>query len=197
MFTTDYPQLSFQVSHRAPLTLRLAKEKDSDAILDYFKRNQAHFAPTDPARPADFYTLEYWIGRARASREEFKKDQSVRLFIFDENDSRVLGATNFTQISRGPLQACYLGYGLDQQEQGKGVMTHALRVGIRYMFEERNLHRIMANHLPDNVRSAQVLKRLDFEVEGVAKQYLLINGEWRDHVLNSLVNPNWSNRRAS
>lgn len=191
MFTTDYPKLTIQVPHRAPLNLRLAKEKDSEAILDYFTRNRAHFAPTDPAHPAEFYTLEYWMGRARASREEFKKDQSVRLLIFDEDDSKVLGTTNFTQIFRGPLQACFLGYGLDQNEQGKGIMTQALKAGIGYMFDVRGLHRIMANHLPENERSAKVLKRLGFDVEGLAKSYLLINGAWRDHVLNSLVNSNW------
>lgn len=191
MLTTEYPILSIQVPGRDPLTLRLAQEKDASALFDYFTRNRAHFAATSPVHPEDFYTLGYWKSRAKASRKEFEKDQAVRFFIFGEDDSRVLGSVNFTQIFRGPLQACYLGYGLDQHEQGKGVMTHALRVAIAYMFDVRNLHRIMANHLPENARSAHVLKRLGFEVDGLSKQYLFINGAWRDHVLNSLVNPNW------
>ncbi|MEK6579500.1 MAG: 30S ribosomal protein S5 alanine N-acetyltransferase, partial [Bdellovibrionota bacterium] len=36
-----------------------------------------------------------------------------------------------------------------------------------------------------------ILKRLGFETEGLAKDYLFIGGRWRDHVLNSLTNPNW------
>jgi len=28
-------------------------------------------------------------------------------------------------------------------------------------------------------------------VEGYARDYLLINGKWEDHILTSLVNPHW------
>jgi ribosomal-protein-alanine N-acetyltransferase len=45
----------------------------------------------------------------------------------------------------------------------------------------------MANHMPGNERSARLLKSLGFEEEGYAKEYLLINGKWEDHVLNSLL----------
>jgi [ribosomal protein S5]-alanine N-acetyltransferase len=36
-----------------------------------------------------------------------------------------------------------------------------------------------------------LLNRLGFIPEGYARNYLRINGEWRDHVLTSLTNPNW------
>ena len=52
----------------------------------------------------------------------------------------------------------------------------------------------MANYMPDNLRSAALLKRLGFEVEGLAKNYLYINGQWRDHVLTSLTNADWNPR---
>jgi ribosomal-protein-alanine N-acetyltransferase len=185
------PELPFNINGELSLVLRLARVADCHTIVDYYIRNSEHFAATDPPRPEGFLTTAYWKARARASILEFKKDQSVRFFIFDAQSGRVLGSTNYTQVSRGPLQACFLGYGLDQEIQGRGVMTRALETGIRYVFDSRNLHRIMANHLPENERSARVLKRLGFEVEGLAKKYLFIDGQWRDHVLNSLVNPDW------
>jgi ribosomal-protein-alanine N-acetyltransferase len=49
------------------------------------------------------------------------------------------------------------------------------------------LHRIMANHRPENVRSARLLERLGFVREGVAKDFLFIDGAWCDHVLTSLT----------
>jgi ribosomal-protein-alanine N-acetyltransferase len=52
----------------------------------------------------------------------------------------------------------------------------------------------MANHLLDNPRSAKLLQRLGFVREGLAKDYLRIDGEWRDHVLNSLTNPQWEEK---
>jgi ribosomal-protein-alanine N-acetyltransferase len=57
------------------------------------------------------------------------------------------------------------------------------------MFSPRvALHRLQAAHLPENRRSAAVLARLGFEREGVARRYLFIHGEWRDHVVHALVN---------
>jgi ribosomal-protein-alanine N-acetyltransferase len=59
------------------------------------------------------------------------------------------------------------------------------------MFEQQKLHRIMANYMPSNKRSARLLQKLGFVIEGHAKKYLLINGQWEDHVLTSLTNENW------
>lgn len=70
-------------------------------------------------------------------------------------------------------------------------MTRALRMALEYMFDVQNLHRIMAGYMPRNKRSESVLKRLEFTQEGLAKDYLLINGKWEDHVLTSLTNANW------
>jgi ribosomal-protein-alanine N-acetyltransferase len=87
------------------------------------------------------------------------------------------------------LQAADLGYGLDARHQGQGLMTEALRTACDYAFSAMGLHRIQANHLPENLKSAAVLRRLGFVVEGYARDYLLINGRWRDHVLTALVAP--------
>lgn len=35
------------------------------------------------------------------------------------------------------------------------------------------------------------LHRLGFVVDGRAKKYLLINGQWEDHILTSLTNEHW------
>lgn len=65
---------------------------------------------------------------------------------------------------------------------------NALDALVAYAFGALGLHRVMANHLPDNERSAKLLARLGFEVEGLAKNYLFINGAWRDHVLTARTN---------
>jgi ribosomal-protein-alanine N-acetyltransferase len=92
---------------------------------------------------------------------------------------------------RGALHGATLGYGLSAQHQGQGYMTEAGQRLVAYAFDDLNLHRLMANYMPHNQRSANVLKRLGFAIEGIARDYLFINGQWQDHVLTSLVNPSW------
>ena len=68
-------------------------------------------------------------------------------------------------------------------------MHEVVTAGIDYLFGERGLHRIMAGYMPANLRSGALLERLGFEREGYAKDYLMINGRWEDHVLTALLNP--------
>jgi ribosomal-protein-alanine N-acetyltransferase len=51
------------------------------------------------------------------------------------------------------------------------------------------LHRVMANYVPENERSARVLEKLGFEKEGYARSCLKIAGKWRDHILTAKLNP--------
>jgi ribosomal-protein-alanine N-acetyltransferase len=50
-------------------------------------------------------------------------------------------------------------------------------------FGELGLHRLEAGTLPDNFGSQRVLEKNGFERFGLAHRFLLIAGEWRDHVL--------------
>jgi len=70
-------------------------------------------------------------------------------------------------------------------------MTEALTAAIKYVFEELNLHRVMANYMPGNEKSAKLLHRLGFVVEGHAREYLRLAGEWQDHTLTALINESW------
>ncbi|WP_235085187.1 GNAT family N-acetyltransferase [Chromobacterium sp. Beijing] len=70
-------------------------------------------------------------------------------------------------------------------------MREALEAVIRCAFDTLKLHRVQANYQPHNLRSAGLLKRLGFEIEGHAKNYLYLNGAWRDHVLSSRLNPDF------
>lgn len=99
----------------------------------------------------------------------------------------IVGIINVSQIVRGAFQAAVIGYSLDGCAEGRGLMTEALEAVIDYAFDGLELHRLMANYRPENTRSAAVLERLGFIKEGYAKEYLFIDGAWRDHVLTSLV----------
>ncbi len=172
--------------------LRLPTTRDAVSIVEYLKRNREFHRATDPIRSEESYTPAYWKRTVRVIHREFQLDASVRMVLFHNDEpSRVIGVVNFNQIVRGVFQAAYLGYAIDEGEEGKGLMTEALRLGIEYTFVERNLHRIMANYIPENAKSARVLEKLGFVIEGRAKEYLKINGRWQDHVLTSLTNPEW------
>ena len=174
------------------LIVRLLQQQDVPAVLAYYSQNREFLEPFEPERPRNFYSREFWAQQIEKSLIEFSYDRSLRLFIFSKNDpARVIGTTNFTNMNQGVSYSCSLGYSLAEDGQGKGYMHEALEAAIHYVFDDLNLHRVNANYMPHNRRSGNVLKRLGFTVEGYARDYLLINGKWEDHILTSLINPNW------
>lgn len=172
------------------LRLCLLGPERAREVAAFFERNLDHFEPWDPPRPDNFITDAFWRARLERNRTEYKDGRSLRFFLVLRENGAVSGTCSFDNFSRGPFQACTLGYGLGRDVQGRGLMTEALRAAIPYMFDVLGFHRIMANFMPENERSASVLERLGFVREGYAKNYLFIRGAWRDHVLTALTNPN-------
>ena len=172
------------------LRLTVPDRASARAVLDYFERNRSHLEAWSPPAPDDFYTLDFWIRRAAIARDELAAGRSLRLLVRPRHEpARVIGTCNYTEVIRGGFQACLLGYGLDQHQVGKGLMEEALRRSLDFVFTEFGLHRVMANYMPINQRSGALLRRLGFVVEGYARDYLFINGAWRDHILTALNNP--------
>lgn len=182
--------------HTSYLIVRMASIEEAGAIADYRRRNEAHLVDHYPTWTKEALTEAYWQHQVRVNLAEFDSDESVRLVIFEkEKEDTIIGTINFTSILRRAAQYCVLGYGLDEKMQGRGYMTEALSASIDFVFKQLNLHRIMANYVPTNERSGRVLRRLGFSVEGYARDYLYLNGAWRDHILTALINPDWQNNQ--
>ncbi|WP_269532905.1 GNAT family N-acetyltransferase [Chitinimonas sp. BJYL2] len=173
------------------LVIRLGGLADATAIAAYYRSNRAVLAPLEPRRPESFYTEAYWQARVLANRRQFEEGRSVCLFLYPIDLDVVIGVINFTAIVGYPAYSALLGYSLDQRYWGGGLMTEALGVALDWVWTHHHLHRISANHLPDNERSARVLAKLGFVREGYAPDYLLIDGAWRDHVLTALTRRDW------
>ena len=172
------------------LTLTLAPPEAAPRVVAYQRENWDHVARWSGPRGSDELSVANWRRRLEQFAAEERAGSALRLMLFPERNlaGPVLGIVNFTQIFRGPFQACYLGYALDYRLEGRGLMREALEAAIRHMFDLLKLHRIMANYMPANERSAALARRLGFLPEGIARDYLYIDGAWRDHVLTALTN---------
>jgi [ribosomal protein S5]-alanine N-acetyltransferase len=182
------------------LIIALPQVEDAALALPFFLLNREHFARWRPPEPEGMYTQAYWDAQIPLAHANFEAavgaNPQVRLWIWTKDDpSKIIGTIGFSQIFRGPFSSCMLGYQIGQAYEGKGLMCEALQAAIRYMFTEQRLHRIAAGYRPENIRSGRLLSRLGFAIDGFSKQYLFIDGAWRDHILTSLVNdkfqPDW------
>jgi len=171
------------------MILELGSPGAEQRELDYYIHNQAHLERWEPRRSPEFLTLTWWRHQLESNVREFHEDRGARMVLWLKSDptQSIVGVANLANIVRGAFQACHLGYSIDARHEGRGLMREGLEALIEYSFGELGLHRVMANYQPDNLRSGALLKRLGFVEEGYARDYLHINGAWRDHVLTSLV----------
>ncbi|MGY8627490.1 GNAT family N-acetyltransferase [Chromobacterium violaceum] len=177
------------------LRLLPARPELAAAALDYHLRNRAHLEPWNPTTGPQFYTEAHWAMQLRQAARSWEEGVSARFLLATPAEpERIIGTVSFSNIVRGVFQACHLGYGIDRAREGQGLMREALQAAIAFAFADLKLHRIQANYQPHNVRSAALLQKLGFAVEGQAKDYLFLDGAWRDHVLTSLTNPDFDRR---
>ena len=183
----QFPQEGLKTTR---VMLRPASTQYTGALLIYRLANRAHLDHWEPLREDSFFTMQAANERMALMENAMAGGTALHLLIFSsERRHALIGDCHFTNIVRGPFQACHLGYSIDQHYEGRGLMREALAAALDFIFDAYGLHRVMASYRPENDRSARLLASLGFEHEGVAKAYLKIDGQWADHVLTSLVNP--------
>lgn len=163
--------------------IRTPTNEDCQELLSLHQRSKDfHFPWVFPA--LDEQECKAYINRCQ--REDFEG-----LLICQSVDNRIVGVVNLSQIFYRAFQNTYLGYYVDIDFAGKGLMSEGVRLSIDYAFNTLCLHRVEANIQPENRASINLVNRLGFTKEGFSRKYLKINGEWRDHERWALVVEDW------
>jgi ribosomal-protein-alanine N-acetyltransferase len=172
------------------LLLTPANENLAAMAADFYRRNEAHLAPWDPPAPMALATESFQQERLRREAAEMAVGAAYRWCLQPlAGPTIIVGKVSLTQIARAAFQNGMLGYAIDHQYEGLGLMREALQAVITHTFSSAiNLHRIQANVRPENARSIGIMQRLGFEQEGLAREYLFIDGAWRDHQMFALRN---------
>ena len=112
-----------------------------------------------------------------------------KAFVAIRTDTReMVGVVELQDIFRGDFQNAYLTYYVFEGQQLQGLMKAAVEQVIAKAFGPMKLHRLEANIQPDNTASIALVKACGFEKEGLSRQFLRKNGEWKDHERWSLLN---------
>lgn len=129
------------------------------------------------------------IGEFNNYLAKFTDDKNYCFLMFSElSPNKILGVVNVTQIVRGVFQNAFLSYYVTNFGYRQKIMTQGLQLAMDKCFNELKLHRLEANIQPDNYSSIKLIERVGFALEGYSKDYLFINGKWRDHKRYALLN---------
>lgn len=163
--------------------VRLPEMGDYEAWRRLRLDSRRFLEPWEPTWGPDDLSRASFRLRIRRYDQDFARGLAVPLFIFLNDDDKLVGGLTLGYIRRGASQSTMMGYWMGEAYAGRGLMRDALDAVVPYAFNVLRLHRIEAACIPDNARSIRLLEKAGFEREGYLRDYLKINGVWRDHVL--------------
>jgi RimJ/RimL family protein N-acetyltransferase len=163
------------------IRLRLRTDADTPAIVA---------ACRDPdiarfTRVPDSYdetTAAEWAAESKRQREA---GTGLHLVVADVETDELLGSIGL-RLPPGDGR-CDLGYWLAPWGRGRGVMTRAVSLLSRWVFETLPVARIEITIQPENSPSRAVAERAGYTFEGVLRSYLEIKGSRRDAAMYSLL----------
>ncbi|HEX3675620.1 MAG TPA: GNAT family N-acetyltransferase [Rhizomicrobium sp.] len=149
--------------------------------------SRAFLSPWEPVWAADELTRGAFRRRLKRYARETRHDTAYAFLVFRDEDDALIGGCTLSNVRRGVTQCCALGYWVGERFARQGYMHAAVGALIPFIFKTLGLHRIEAACLPSNEPSKSLLAKTGFREEGLAMRYLMIDGEWRDHVQFALL----------
>ena len=172
------------------VTVRPLRWTDGPTWMAVRRRNVDWLAeweasPPDAGSPEVPTSLGTFVAMTRRLRQEARRGRGLPFAV--EYRGRLVGQLNVSSLVRGSLHSASLGYWIDREHAGRGIMPTAVALVTDHCFGAVGLHRVEVNIRPENAASRRVVEKLGFREEGLRRAFLHIAGDWRDHVTYALV----------
>ncbi|HEY3262356.1 MAG TPA: GNAT family protein [Pseudonocardiaceae bacterium] len=184
---TRHPGWPARLNHER-VGLRPPRLRDASAWSGLRLRNEAWLAPWEPTSAESWrarHSAAAWPSLLSSVRRSARAGALLPFVV--TYDDRFVGQLTVNNIVRGALRSGQIGYWVDQEHAGRGVITTAVALVTDHCFGPVGLHRVQVDIRPENVASRRVVAKLGFREEGYLQRYLDIDGAWRDHVSYALT----------
>jgi ribosomal-protein-alanine N-acetyltransferase len=179
----------------ARLRLATLRDSDYDAWLEVRTRCRSWLVPWEPrSKGAPLPAEDHASFAARCSMRERERQLGTGFGFGIFVQGRFCGEITLSSIVRGPFQCGSIGYWVDQELAGLGLVPEAVVLVLQFAFEALHLHRIEIAIIPRNASSRRVVEKLGLRDEGVALGFLEINERWEDHVRYAVTSEEWEVR---
>ncbi len=169
----------------------ILKNKEDDIYLKSMTMEDAHYIIEWRNRPDIkkyfIYQGEFTVQGQKEWIDRYVKKGLVKQFmIVKSEDQDVIGSVYLRDIDYNFKKAEFgIFFG---KEYGKGYGTKAARMMLKYAFEELGLHRVYLRVFADNTRALASYKKVGFEKEGILRDDVYLNNEYKDVVWMSIIN---------
>jgi RimJ/RimL family protein N-acetyltransferase len=134
-------------------------------------------------RPVDWLTFKAWLDNLGGGGNQ------VLFAIRKLHDPQIIGFVlfrNFQMVHRSAELGIRIGV---ETERGRGYGRAAIRLALRYAWDQLNLHRVSLKAYAHNCQAVAAYLSAGFKEEGILQQSEFIGGQWVDQVSMAALNP--------
>ena len=118
--------------------------------------------------------------------------QKLTSFIF--KNKQLVGSLSLVRISKEHRKA-EIGYWLDENFQGQGIVSKSIAKFIEYSFDELHLNKLTIKVVEQNKKSCAVPLRLGFVQEGILRREVRFRGKFYNKLIFGLLKEEWQNKK--
>lgn len=175
--------------------------------MKYFKKLEGERLYLSPINPDDIEIYAKWLNDANitqfltihnsyvalGSEKEFVDNAQKEEFVFGiinkETDTLMgnIGLTKFDYKCGTAELGIFIG---EEENLGKGYGSEAIKLLIKFAFEELRLHNIMLMVYDFNERAQKAYKKCGFKEFGRRHEARFFNGKYHDILYMEIINPN-------
>lgn len=170
------------------LTLRRICIDDYLDMYDYSHREEVTRYLLWSPHPNEEYTHRY----IEQLQTQYRIGEFYDWAVVCKENGKMIGTCGFTSFDLNHNRA-EIGYVLNPDYWGRGIIPEAVCEVMRFGFCELRLNRIEAHYIFGNDRSRRVMEKCGMKFEGVMRSYMYIKNEYKDIGICSILNREYFN----
>lgn len=181
--------MTFEIIVNEKLSLKLRQAEDAEVVFLLTDKNRNHLRPWLPwvdttLTPED--SKKYLEGELK----NFENKTGADFGVYYEK--HLIGSMGFNKIDLTNSWA-EIGYWIDSDFEGKGIITDCVKTIINYGFNDLGLHRIQIRCDSCNIKSKSIPERLGFKLEGVVRENHRRDDRFSDALIYGVLSNEWNN----
>jgi ribosomal-protein-serine acetyltransferase len=178
----------FSVNISDSVYLQNLEERHASAYFQLVQKNQERLSNWCPWL-SEVETPEKTHRFLRKKLDRFADGNGFTAGFFE--DGELLGVIALEYIDKVNLTT-EIGYWLDAEAEGRGLVIAACRQLIGHAFRDLNLERVQIRCASENVRSRSIPEKLGFRQEGIARQCERLPDRTVDLVIYGMLRREWA-----
>lgn len=135
----------------------------------------------------DAFPHPYLIEDAKEYISFAQKDDNLSTLFAIEIDGKLMGSIGAFLKDDVYRKNAEIGYYLDEECWGKGIMTKAIIAFTKYLFDSFDINRVFAEPFSRNIGSRRALEKAGFRLEAILKSNVIKNGVIEDSCIYSVL----------